>query len=457
MKYVLFGAGIVGERYYHLLKDDYDIVCFADNEIGKHGQKYMALDVVSPDMISEMGLSVIIALAHKHQFAIVKQLFGMGIKDVYIPENADSPTLTHIDLNPYPNLDVQRNKICVLRAKHAGAVSACLVKHNPFPDIDVVLINNDKRDSRYFYHYITCSLVITQFNNAIYENKKSIELWHAFPTKHLSYMCPEEIERQNADSAHQRCMSKDIICSLSKLHSIFFGYCQNVPYENFRITGYPRNDALINSDGKACLKSLFGTMAQKRVVIYLPTHRIKAGSKALNGENTFIFNMPGFDATDFDKYLSENGILFITKMHAAQMEQEIKETENSRIITDEMLDEHDMELNEILNGTDCLISDYSSVIIDYLLIDKPIVLTPTDLEAYAETRGLMMEPYDAWMPGEIALDYEHLKIAISGALYGEDRYKKDRERLRRITHKYADAKSTERVLNVARELLGLND
>jgi CDP-glycerol glycerophosphotransferase (TagB/SpsB family) len=87
------------------------------------------------------------------------------------------------------------------------------------------------------------------------------------------------------------------------------------------------------------------------------------------------------------------------------------------------------------------------------LIDKPIVLTPTDLEAYIETRGLLLEPYEAWMPGEIALTYEELTNAISKALFGADEYRKDRERLRRISHRYEDANSTERVLRLAQGLL----
>jgi CDP-glycerol glycerophosphotransferase (TagB/SpsB family) len=101
--------------------------------------------------------------------------------------------------------------------------------------------------------------------------------------------------------------------------------------------------------------------------------------------------------------------------------------------------------------------DYSSVIIDYLLTDKPIILTPTDLEAYAKTRGLTMEPYEAWMPGEIALTYEELMKALDNALFGKDEYRRERERIKRITHQYIDGKSAERVLELARELMGIGN
>jgi CDP-glycerol glycerophosphotransferase (TagB/SpsB family) len=80
-----------------------------------------------------------------------------------------------------------------------------------------------------------------------------------------------------------------------------------------------------------------------------------------------------------------------------------------------------------------------------------------DIEAYEENWGFMLEPYDAWMPGEIALTYTQLLDAIDNALTGRDAYKKDRERLKRMTHKYTDAYSTQRVLNLARELLCIGE
>ena len=77
----------------------------------------------------------------------------------------------------------------------------------------------------------------------------------------------------------------------------------------------------------------------------------------------------------------------------------------------------------------------------------------SDFDSYSETIGFNMEPYDAWMPGEIAIEYDQLVKAINNALLGEDVYKEERERFRRITHRYIDGNSTERVLTVAREIL----
>ena len=46
-----------------------------------------------------------------------------------------------------------------------------------------------------------------------------------------------------------------------------------------------------------------------------------------------------------------------------------------------------MEFYETLNAADLLITDYSSVYFDYLLLDRPLIFVPVDLEEYIETRG----------------------------------------------------------------------
>ena len=442
----------MGERYYDLLKDKYDIACFADNDPNKQGKKYLSLDIIDPNRIVELGLTVIIALGHEYRLKVVRQLLDLGIKEFFIPESNNSTGLSHIDFRAYPALTQQKNKICVFSNNYSGMLSKSFLTNNPFNDIKVVLINKAKCDREYFYHYLTCSLIITMNYEEVEESKKTIEMGHGFTIKKQHYLSKDKNELDISDGIHKRLMSKNAICSLSEFSTIFWGYCSYIPYEKFHITGYPRNDMLFTSNGRECLESIYGEINKKYIVIYLPTYRINSFTQ--NGENVFIFDMLDFDIENFDKYLNDHNILFITKMHSAQVRQEaVCENENIRILTDEMLGEHDVDLYEILNGTDCLISDYSSVIIDYLLTDKPMIFTPTDLDAYAETKGIMMEPYDAWMPGEIALNYEQLRQAISNALFGEDKYKKDRERLKRITHKYTDAKSTERVLALAKELM----
>jgi CDP-glycerol glycerophosphotransferase (TagB/SpsB family) len=453
MKFVIFGAGLLGKSYYTLLKDKYDIACFADNNPQKHGTTFLGLTIIKPNEIIDRGLQVIIT--SNYHLEIAQQLYAMGIKEFYIPNKYGAADLSRIDLSNYGEIEEIPNKICIIGHYNAGAVSKALSSHNPFDDIEVVLVRDSKRDSEYFYHYLSSSLVITQ-NGEQCGNKKSIELWHGFTIKTIFFMNQEENDRNLSVSRNEIFKKKTAICSMSHLYSVFMGYCLRLDFEKFVITGYPRNDMIFKSDGKKMLEKLIGPIKQRKIVFYAPTHRESFLTSNGNGA-AFISDMTGFDEKAFNDFLSEHDILFLYKKHTVQLSRKMfNDSENIVEITDEMLHVNDMDLYEILNGVDCLLSDYSSIIIDFLLTDKPIILTPLDLDDYSKTRGLMMEPYDAWMPGEIALDYNQLQKAVVDSLYGEDKFKKDRERLKRITHKYADGNSSERVLALARELLGIN-
>ncbi|MCF7757950.1 CDP-glycerol glycerophosphotransferase family protein [Paenibacillus xylanexedens] len=453
MKFVLFGAGLLGKSYYSLLKDKYDIAYFADNHPEKHGTTFLDLTIISPKEISEKGISVIITSSY--HLEIAQQLYEMGIKEFYIPSKYGTSDLTRIDLSEYGLIQEIPNKICVIGHHNAGAVSKALIESNTHDDIKVVLVKDSKRNNEYYYHYLSSSLIITQYSEQC-GNKKSIELWHGFTIKALYFMSQEKNERSLAMSKHDIFNKKKAVCSMSHLYSVFMGYCLHLDFNKFIITGYPRNDMIFKSDGKEMLKKLIGPIKQCKILFYVPTYRDSLYTK--NGESAaFINDMLGYDEEVFNDFLIKNDILFLYKQHAVQLNRKMfKGSKNIIEITDDMLHTSDMDLYEILNGVDGLISDYSSIIIDFLLTDKPIILTPLDLDQYSKTRGLMMEPYDAWMPGEIALDYNQFQQAVIDSLYGEDRFKKDRERLKRITHKYADGNSSGRVLALARNLLELD-
>ena len=453
----MFGAGLLGERYYSLLRDDYNIICFADNDINKQGKKLFSLDIICPEEITKLGLSVIIACKYQNCLEIIRQLFEIGVKEYYVPNGSITDSIMHIDFTKYNDISEKTNKVCVLGSSSAGTFSKALVAYNPYTDLDVVAIRTSNKDSDFYYHYLTSSLIISHNADDI-RGKKTIELWHGFPIKSLFYMAQEKHDRYTADNVHDIFFKRDAICSLSKLYSLFVGYCLKIEYEKFIITGYPHNDMLLMSDGRKNLEKLIGTIRQKCILFYLPTYR--EGNGITNGDPdcAFIYNMSGYNSPAFSKYLKQNDILFVYKMHTMQNRCEFPvDNENIIEISETLLNKYDTDLYAILNAADCLISDYSSVIIDFLLVDKPIIFTPLDLEEYAKTRVLLVEPYEAWMPGEVTVTYEQLIAAIDNVLYGNDTYNEDRNRLRKITHRYFDANSTGRVLNVARRLLNVGD
>ena len=62
-----------------------------------------------------------------------------------------------------------------------------------------------------------------------------------------------------------------------------------------------------------------------------------------------------------------------------------------RFIDNRFYSEHGLAAYEFVGACDGLITDYSSVLFDYLLLDKPIGLTWQDVEAYKKVPGVVLD------------------------------------------------------------------
>lgn len=69
------------------------------------------------------------------------------------------------------------------------------------------------------------------------------------------------------------------------------------------------------------------------------------------------------------------------------------------------------DVNEWMIFSDILITDYSSLIFEYALMDKPIIFYPYDLNDYFEERGFYFN-YDSYTYGDVAKTQEELQQAI---------------------------------------------
>ena len=81
---------------------------------------------------------------------------------------------------------------------------------------------------------------------------------------------------------------------------------------------------------------------------------------------------------------------------------------------------NDIPSNDVLAITDVLVTDYSSIFIDFLATGRPIVFYAPDLDEYAVTRGLYV-PAAQW-PGPVCRDVDDLveRINVTGSGTGND-------------------------------------
>lgn len=181
------------------------------------------------------------------------------------------------------------------------------------------------------------------------------------------------------------------------------------------VCGYPRNDALLGTIQRTLLpgeKRKLCQLRQKlpaRVLCYLPTFR---ESEKLFFEKT--------ELAELMDYLGQSGSVLVIKLHPKSgLWREWKErldalSEIQRKIAENrlILLEPDEDAYEFLRYADCLITDYSSVYFDYLLLDRPIVFYNYDYEEYLSQSRELYFPYEEFTPGKKAADGHQLIRAL---------------------------------------------
>jgi CDP-glycerol glycerophosphotransferase len=106
-------------------------------------------------------------------------------------------------------------------------------------------------------------------------------------------------------------------------------------------------------------------------------------------------------------------------------------------------DSRSSSINELMLSASALITDYSSIMFDFALLDRPIVIYAPDWESYVDERGvyfdLLSEP-----PGPVATTPEELqRIFATGEVWG---YEQERKAFRERFCQFDDGRAAERVV-----------
>ena len=104
----------------------------------------------------------------------------------------------------------------------------------------------------------------------------------------------------------------------------------------------------------------------------------------------------------------------------------------------------------MLGYADALISDYSSVAVDYTLLDRPIAFTLDDYDVYGNSRGFNWPNVRDYLPGEELFAFDDFLRFVNDVATGKDRSHEKRQRLRQAFHSFFDDKSSERVVEALR-------
>ena len=223
------------------------------------------------------------------------------------------------------------------------------------------------------------------------------------------------------------------------------------PKKEILITGLPRNDHLFTPRDEVFNK--LRIESSQRLIAWLPTYRKSVRGELRQDGNEYenIFEMPHIDPVHLNTVLRTNYATLWIKPHPMASGLTAREWSHIRIVEDHSLCEDNLSLYQLLGASDLLITDISSVLIDFLLVDKPVIHAFPDIDAYKKSRGFSVEPIEDYFAGAVVSNQEELIAALEVELRGEDPHAQKRRALRDLSHTHQDNKATERLL----EAIGL--
>ena len=225
---------------------------------------------------------------------------------------------------------------------------------------------------------------------------------------------------------------------------------ESISKEKLIICGSPRLDFLYKQ--KNVLQTLRKWEPDKKYIMWLPTLRQSKNVVRNDVKHTATLGIPLIKSKEefelLDKHLDEVGMKLVIKPHPHQdlSVYKIDNYKNIVFLPQDMLDRYDFTIHSLMRETDALISDYSSIAFDYMLLDRPIAYTVDDMEDYMI--GFSVDnPFD-YMPGEKLYAYEDMFKFINDVKNGTDLYAEQRRKVRDYIHEYQDDKNSERFLRI---------
>ena len=113
------------------------------------------------------------------------------------------------------------------------------------------------------------------------------------------------------------------------------------------------------------------------------------------------------------------------------------------------------DVQYLLRLSKCLITDYSSIHYDYLLIDRPILFIPYDINEYIKNTSGFNCNYNDFTAGPKITNGKDFFNSIKHALCDKSYYSEERKRVRELVHTYHDNNSSERSYSALKNLINI--
>jgi len=246
-----------------------------------------------------------------------------------------------------------------------------------------------------------------------------IDLWHGIPLKKICY---DNKYEKDWDSPKQKFRDALINVPLGNMYYIATSetvrdiYCGAFRTDKRHVLciGQPRCDIFFED------KKPEPYFPGKNIILYCPTHR-KEGKEKIDISALF-------DLAELEEFLSAYGFYFVIKKHFYHRHETERLGDYPHIID---VTGMDMDIQRLVIETKAMVTDYSSIYIDYLLLGKPVLFYCYDYERYLAEDREMYFKYEDVTPGVKARNFDELfkelaMVVRDGSCYARE----ERERIK---------------------------
>jgi CDP-glycerol glycerophosphotransferase len=276
---------------------------------------------------------------------------------------------------------------------------------------------------------------------ALSSKTQLVQLWHGIPLKKIGF--DDSVFSQKGPGTLTRTLSlptrilfpysqrvkhPDLVISLSEETRRLFSSAFRVEKDLVKITGYPRNDTLFDAECESCSSAK---------VIFMPTFR------GMEGEASDLLATTGFDIDTIDTFCNEHQIEIDIKLHPFNLPtaEMLGKIARSKFV--EFIDVDDVYPQ--LSKYDVLITDYSSVYFDFLLLDRPMIFFPFKHEEFVARDRELYYDYDEVTPGPKVNSWSEILSYLSDLKKLDREFRSIRKQIKQKFHSFQDAGSCHRV------------
>ena len=323
-------------------------------------------------------------------------------------------------------------------------------KYEQYDNVSFIALEwsiSDDKNKRDKYYRALCLAKYIFFSDAYgiakcaRKDQIRIQLWHGcgFKTRLSFAPCRDRYEYMT--------VTGDLY---AKIHKELFG----LDSEQVLITGNAKTDWLFNDDIDKYFEML-GIGRYNKYIFWLPTFR--QGMEVLHQNNGYeIASEIGLPVVDdfskmekLNKILFDNDSIMIIKQHPYQERKYIQQKSLSNVVflDNYKLYELGIHINHLLGKADALISDYSSVAVDFLALNRPMAFVLEDIEKYEEKRGFVFENIVENLPGKEIYCFDDFSDFIEEIIMGEDSTLQKRGKLAKGMIKHMDGNNCKRIID----------